>query len=85
MFTTGALVNTQNPFDVAVEGDGFFQVTLPSGELRLRRDGALRLNAQGNLGTSDGFAIAADQHSAAGGVDDDRFRRHRVDPERRAR
>ncbi|AMV25016.1 Flagellar basal-body rod protein FlgG [Gemmata sp. SH-PL17] len=58
VFTEGALVNTQNPFDVAVEGEGFFQVTLPSGELRYTRDGALRLNAQGSLVTSDGFLIS---------------------------
>ena len=58
VFTEGALVNTQNPFDVAVEGDGFFQVTLPSGELRYTRDGALRVNAQGSLVTSDGFLIS---------------------------
>ena len=58
VFTPGALVNTQNPLDVAVEGDGFFQVTLPSGELRYTRDGALRLNAQGSLVTSDGFLIS---------------------------
>jgi flagellar basal-body rod protein FlgG len=57
IFTAGSLVNTQNPFDVAVEGDGFFQVTLPSGELRYTRDGALRVNAQGSLVTSDGFLI----------------------------
>lgn len=58
IFTTGSLVNTQNPLDVAVEGDGFFQVTLPNGELRYTRDGGLRLNAQGNLVTSDGFLIS---------------------------
>jgi flagellar basal-body rod protein FlgG len=58
VFTTGALINTQNPFDVAVEGDGLFQVTLPSGELRYTRDGALRVNAQGSLVTSDGFLIS---------------------------
>ena len=58
VFTQGALVNTQNPFDVAIEGDGFFQVTLPSGELRYTRDGGLRVNAQGNLVTSDGFLIS---------------------------
>lgn len=57
IFTPGSLVNTTNPFDVAVEGDGFFQVQLPSGELRYTRDGALRLNQQGNLVTSDGFLI----------------------------
>jgi flagellar basal-body rod protein FlgG len=58
IFTAGSLVNTQNPLDVAVEGDGFFQVTLPSGELRYTRDGALRLNAQGNIVTSDGFLLS---------------------------
>jgi flagellar basal-body rod protein FlgG len=58
VFTPGALINTQNPLDVAVEGDGFFQVTLPSGELRYTRDGALRLNAQGNIVTSDGFLLS---------------------------
>jgi flagellar basal-body rod protein FlgG len=58
VFTEGALINTQNPFDVAIEGDGFFQVTLPSGELRYTRDGALRVNAQGSLVTSDGFLIS---------------------------
>lgn len=57
IFTQGSLVNTQNPFDVAVEGEGFFQVTMPNGELRYTRDGALRVNAQGNLVTSDGFLI----------------------------
>jgi flagellar basal-body rod protein FlgG len=57
VFTAGTLVNTQNPFDVSVEGDGFFQVTLPDGELRYTRDGGLRLNSQGNLVTSDGFLI----------------------------
>jgi flagellar basal-body rod protein FlgG len=57
IFSEGTLTNTQNPLDVAIEGDGFFQVTLPSGELRYTRDGALRLNAQGSLVTSDGFLI----------------------------
>jgi flagellar basal-body rod protein FlgG len=57
IFSTGALVNTNNPFDVAIEGEGFFQVTLPNGEQRYTRDGALRVNAQGSLVTSDGFQI----------------------------
>lgn len=57
-FSQGALVATQNPFDVAIEGQGFFQVTLPNGELRYTRDGALRLNATGQLVTSDGFLLS---------------------------
>jgi flagellar basal-body rod protein FlgG len=58
VFTSGTLQNTANPLDVAIEGDGFFQVTLPSGETRYTRDGALRLNAVGNLVTSDGFLVS---------------------------
>jgi flagellar basal-body rod protein FlgG len=57
LYTQGTLVNTQNPLDVAIEGEGFFQVTLPTGELRYTRDGALRLNSQGNLVTTDGYLI----------------------------
>lgn len=58
VFTPGSQVNTANPLDVAIDGDGFLQVTLPSGELRYTRDGALRLNNVGNLVTSDGFLIS---------------------------
>ena len=58
VFTAGSLTNTANPLDLAIEGGGFLQVTLPSGELRYTRDGALRVNAQGSLVTSDGFLIS---------------------------
>lgn len=58
VFSPGAVVNTGNPLDVAIEGDGFFQVSLPNGETRYTRDGALRLNSVGNLVTSDGFLIS---------------------------
>lgn len=57
VFTTGSLVNTQNQNDVAIEGEGFFQVSMPNGELRYTRDGALRINSVGNLVTSDGFLL----------------------------
>lgn len=57
VFSQGELVNTSNQFDVAVQGDGFFQVTLPNGELRYTRDGAFRVNSVGNLVTTDGFTI----------------------------
>src|SRR3954452_6631207 len=49
----GGLTNSGNQYDVAIEGDGFFQVTLPNGDVRYTRDGALRRNAVGNLVTSD--------------------------------
>lgn len=57
VFTPGSLTNTANPLDLAIEGEGFIQVTLPNGELRYTRDGALRLNNVGNLVTSDGFLV----------------------------
>src|SRR5689334_14422512 len=57
VFTEGGLVNTSNPLDVAVEGQGFFQISLPSGEKRYTRDGSFSLNANGNLVNSDGFLL----------------------------
>jgi flagellar basal-body rod protein FlgG len=57
VFTEGTLTNTGNPLDMAIQGDGFFQVTLPDGTLRYTRDGAFRLNANGQLVTSDGFPL----------------------------
>src|SRR5512138_664641 len=47
VFTVGELVNTGRPLDVAINGDGFFQVTMPNGETRYTRDGALQTNANG--------------------------------------
>jgi flagellar basal-body rod protein FlgG len=57
VFTQGTLVNTQNQYDLAIEGQGFLQVLMPNGETRFTRDGALRLNPQGNFVTTDGFLI----------------------------
>jgi len=57
VFTAGELENTGRDLDLAIMGDGFFQVTGPGGETRYTRDGSLRLNASGNLVTSGGFTI----------------------------
>lgn len=54
----GDFSQTGNPLDVTIKGQGFFQVTLPSGETAYTRSGAFHLDAQGNLVTSDGNAIA---------------------------
>lgn len=56
-FTPGSLVKTGNPLDVAIQGDGFLKVTLPNGEARFTRDGALRINATGTLVTSEGYQL----------------------------
>jgi len=57
VFTTGELANTSRSLDVAIQGDGFFQVTSPGGETRYTRDGSLRLDSSGNMVTSGGYAI----------------------------
>ena len=53
----GELQNTGRPLDVAIEGDGYLQVTTPGGETRYTRDGSLRVNAVGELVTSSGMKI----------------------------
>jgi flagellar basal-body rod protein FlgG len=53
----GDLTDTGNPLDLAIKGSGFFQVTLPSGEVGYTRSGNFHLDGQGNLVTADGDAI----------------------------
>lgn len=57
LFTNGALEATGNSFDLAIEGEGFFQITNPTGGIRYTRDGAFRPNANGQLVTSDGWFL----------------------------
>jgi flagellar basal-body rod protein FlgG len=57
VFTIGEMENTGRPLDIAIAGDGFLQVTLPSGETRYTRDGALQVNANGQLVTTTGYSI----------------------------
>lgn len=56
-YTQGNLQITNNPLDLAIDGRGFFQVSLPDGTLGYSRDGSLKLNAQGELVTSGGYRI----------------------------
>jgi len=53
----GSIETTQNPLDIAIEGDGFFQVQLPSGQIAYTRDGKLQMSDQGVLVTSDGNPV----------------------------
>jgi flagellar basal-body rod protein FlgG len=57
LFVKGDLQQTGNPLDLAIEGDGFFQVQLPSGDTGYTRSGAFKKNSQGQLVTSDGFVV----------------------------
>ena len=57
VFTAGEIENTGRKLDIAIRGDGFFQVTLPNGDLRYTRDGSLLTNADGALVTTTGYPI----------------------------
>ncbi len=57
IFTQGNLQKTDNPLDVAVSGQGFFQVLLPDGTTGYTRDGSFHVDAQGALVTSSGFHV----------------------------
>ena len=56
-FAAGNLRSTSSPFDLAIEGNGFFQIALPSGETGYTRAGSLHPNAQGQLLTAEGYAL----------------------------
>jgi len=57
IFTTGDLQSTERNLDIAILGDGFFQVLTSNGDVRYTRDGALMINANGQLVTSGGYQI----------------------------
>ncbi len=52
--TQGNLAQTSNPLDLALQGLGFFQVTLPDGQIAYTRSGSFHLDAQGNIVTANG-------------------------------
>src|ERR1700690_4032192 len=53
----GALTSTGNSLDLAINGRGWFQGTLPSGDTVYPRDGALNTSATGQLVTADGYLV----------------------------
>lgn len=54
IYSPGNLRQTGHSFDLAIEGDGFFQIMMPDGRTAYTRDGALKLDGQGRLVNSDG-------------------------------
>ncbi len=56
-FTTGDLQLTGNPLDLAISGDGFFQIQHPDGSTVYTRDGALKISGDGRVVNSDGFYL----------------------------
>ncbi len=57
MFTQGNYQETGNELDIAIEGDGFFQVLLSDGTTGYSRAGDYKLDSTGNVVTSDGYAL----------------------------
>lgn len=57
VFSQGVLEETSRDLDLAIQGEGFFQVGLPDGATAYTRDGSFRLDAAGNLVTTDGLKV----------------------------
>ena len=56
-FSQGSMMPTDNPFDVCIEGSGFYRILMPDGTYAYTRDGAFKLSQDGRLVTSDGFIL----------------------------
>lgn len=57
IFTNGDLTQTGERLDVAIQGDGFFEVQMPDGTRAYTRDGAFKLAADGRITTSEGLVL----------------------------
>lgn len=57
LFGQGNMIQTENPLDVAIEGDGFFEIRLPDGSQAYTRDGSFQLSSEGEMVTSSGYAL----------------------------
>jgi len=57
-FAQGNLQQSGNQLDVAIQGNGFFQITMPDGTINYTRDGSFKVNAQGQLVTNNGLPVA---------------------------
>ena len=57
VMSQGALTNTDKELDVAIRGEGFFEISLPNGDSAYTRDGSFELDADGRLVTLDGYEV----------------------------
>ncbi|MFP5443161.1 MAG: flagellar hook-basal body complex protein, partial [Betaproteobacteria bacterium] len=57
-FTQGSLQETKNSLDVAINGNGFFELTMPDGTIGYTRDGSFQVDSQGRLVNSSGLPVA---------------------------
>jgi flagellar basal-body rod protein FlgG len=57
-FSQGSLTQTGNNLDMAINGQGFFQIQMPDGATNYTRDGSFQVDAQGQLVTSSGYPVS---------------------------
>ncbi|MDZ7260809.1 MAG: flagellar basal-body rod protein FlgG [candidate division KSB1 bacterium] len=57
IFSQGAMSPTNNPLDLAIQGNGFFQILQPDGSIAYTRDGAFKLSSDGKIVTSTGLLL----------------------------
>jgi len=57
-FSQGTIQQTANNLDVAIQGNGFFQITMPDGTTQYTRDGSFQIDNQGRMVTSNGMPVA---------------------------
>lgn len=57
IYTEGAFQSTGNSLDLSIEGDGFFQVTMPDGTIGYTRDGSFKQDSTGRIVTSEGYPL----------------------------
>lgn len=59
LWRQGVVRSTGRALDLAIQGDGFFPVTLPDGQVGYTRDGTFQLGANGTITTADGYTLAS--------------------------
>ncbi|WP_407523999.1 flagellar basal-body rod protein FlgG [Methylobacterium oryzisoli] len=57
VMSQGTLSSTEKTYDVAIRGEGFFQITMPDGRTAYSRDGSFDLDSQGQVVTRDGYLL----------------------------
>ncbi len=68
VFSQGQLAQTNEKYDIAIDGDGFLEVQRPDGSLAYTRDGALKIASDGRFTTSDGLPILSGFQPVTGGA-----------------
>lgn len=57
LFSTGSFKETGNPYDMAIEGKGFFQIRMPDGNVNYTRNGGFSVDATGQIVNSNGYQL----------------------------